>query len=300
MYEQLQDYLAQEEALERGNPGTYLYYMISGFTDPPKPPNQQVSSLEVKLDAEAKVGLSLPFDPDPDAQSGVPNLKLAEVGAKFGLSGKWTLIRDTEAGTTTYTTAGEVSGQYNGTIGPYGGELKGVLGTSMAITRDEDNQITKVALVTTAEGKATGSGSVGQGDLGGKVTDSDSASLVSVTTTSLDVTTPEQRALVDAWLRAQQEDPLGFVSPSTLYPDRLSPDDPFQNLLYTNATVSNVAYDKVTDKTGFAAEVKLGVALGVDFSLETSESGAVDASYLDVPGAAGDRTPVDFPECLSR
>ena len=71
--------------------------------------------------------------------------------------------------------------------------------------------------------------------------------------------------------------------------------DPFQNLMYTNATVSNVQYDNVSDKTGFAAEVKLGVAFGIDLSLETTDSRAVDATYLDVPGTNGTRAPVDFP-----
>jgi hypothetical protein len=67
--------------------------------------------------------------------------------------------------------------------------------------------------------------------------------------------------------------------------------------MYTNATVSNVEYDNVTDKSGFAAEVKLGVAFGIDLSLETTDSRAVDATYLDVPGNNGTRGPVDFPEC---
>jgi hypothetical protein len=41
----------------------------------------------------------------------------------------------------------------------------------------------------------------------------------------------------------------------------------------------------VTDKTGFAAEIKLGVAFGIDLSLETTDSRAGDATYLDVPGS---------------
>ena len=152
-------------------------------------------------------------------------------------------------------------------------------------------------MVTTREGKATSSVNVGQGDLGGKGSDSDSASSVTVTTANLPVTTPEQRDLVNQWLAAQEADPNGYVSPETFFPDRLVPGDPFQNLMYTNATVSNVEYDNVSDKTGFAAEVKLGVAFGIDLSLETTDSRAVDATYLDVPGSNGTRAPVDFPEC---
>ena len=39
-----------------------------------------------------------------------------------------------------------------------------------------------------------------------------------------------------------------------------------------------------------------GVAFGIDLSLETTDSQAVDATNLDVPGTNGTRAPVDFPE----
>jgi hypothetical protein len=42
--------------------------------------------------------------------------------------------------------------------------------------------------------------------------------------------------------------------------------------------------------------VKLGVSLGIDLSLEKSESKAVAASCLNTPGT---RTPLAFPECGS-
>jgi len=298
MREQLDDYLVEQEILKH-NPTYAIKWLWSDAKEPPKPPSQTVSSIEVKGEAEGKLGLSLPWDSDPNAKSGIPNLKLAEFGLKFGASGKWTQINDTESGNTTYTTAGEVSGQASGTVGPATGQLKGVLGSSMAITRDADNNIVKVALVTTREGTATATAGAGQTDLGGKVTDSDAASTVTVTTTSLNVTTQEQRDLVNAWLAAQEQ-PGNYVSGETYYPDHVVPGDAFQNLMYTNATVSNVQYDKVTDKTGFAAEVKIGVAFGVDFSYETSDSQAADATYLGVPGADGTRAPVDFPECEAR
>jgi hypothetical protein len=296
MREQLDEYLIEQQIL-RHNPEYAIQFLWRDPKEPPKPPSQTVTTIETTLDAEGTLGLSLPFDTDPDADSGIPNLQLSDFGLKFGTSGKWTQIRDNVTGNTTYTTGGEVFGQTSGNVGPLGGELKGILGSSIAITRDKDNNIVRVALVTTREGQATSSVNAGQGDLGGQVSDSDSASSVTVTTASLNVTTPEQRALVNQWLAAQQADPNGYVSPETFFPDRLVPGDQFQNLMYTNATVSNVQYDNVSDKTGFAAEVKLGVAFGIDLSLETTDSRAVDATYLDVPGSNGTRAPVDFPEC---
>jgi hypothetical protein len=298
MRRQLDEYLLEQEIMKH-DPYYAIKFLWSDPKEPPKPPSQSVTTIETTFDAEGKLGLSLPFDTDPNADSGIPNLQLSDFGLKFGTSGKWTQIRDNVTGNTTYTTGGEVFGQTTGNVGPFGGELKGILGSSIAITRDKDNNIVRVTLVTTREGKATSSVNVGQGDLGGRASDSDSASSLTVTTASLDVKTPEQRALVNQWLAAQQADPNGYVSPETFFPDRLVPGDEFQNLMYTNATVSNVQYDNVSDKTGFAAEVKLGVAFGIDLSLETTDSRAVDATYLDVPGTNGTRAPVDFPECES-
>ena len=304
MKDQLDEYLMQQEMLKHDTYGGYAIgqWLTGGFVDPPKPPSQNVSSFTVEGDVSGKVGLSLPFDPadknlPDDQKSGVPNLKLAEAGIKFGGSQKWTQINDLETGNTTWTTAGEAFIQGNAALGPLAGELKGVQGSSMAITRNDQGEIIKVALVTTREGKATGSVNSGQADLGGNASQSGSASNLTVTTASLDVKTAAQRDLVNQWLAAQASGE-GAVSPETYRPDRLVDGDPFQNLMYTNATVSNVEYANVTDKAGFALEVKVGVAFGVDFSLETTDSKAEDATYLGIPGSDGVRPPVDFPECV--
>jgi hypothetical protein len=301
MRKQLDEYLMEQEMLRHDTSGGYAIYLaIRGATDPPKPPSQQVSTFEVNGDVGAKVGLSLPFDTDPNSSSGIPNLTLAEAGLKFGGSRKWTQIVDNITGATTWTTNGEVFGQVSGQGGPLAGELKGVLGSSLSITRDKSGKITKVSLVTSREGKATGTVNSGQKDLGGNASHSGSASTVTVTTTTLDVATDAQRALVNAWLAAQANDPDGAVTPQTYYPDQLVPGDAFQSLLYTNATVSNVQYSNVTDKDGFAAEVKIGVAFGIDLSLETSDSKATEATYLDIPGQDGTRPPVNFDDCLQK
>jgi hypothetical protein len=298
MRKQLDDYLVEQEILKH-NPEYGIKFLWSDPKEPPKPPNLHVSTIEVSGSVDGHVGLSLPYPKPPSGEdSGIPNLKLADFGLKFGGSNKWTQITDTTNGSKTYTTAGEGYGEVHGTVGPLAGELRGILGSSLAVTRDKDNQITKVTLVTTREGKATSTTTAGQGDLGGAGSDADSASHATITTASLDVKTPEQRALVDAWLAQQASDPNAYVSPETYYPDKLVSGDPFQNLMFTNAVVSNVEYANVSDKQGFAAEVKLGVAFGIDLSLETSDSKATDATYLDIPTPEGTRPPVDFPECV--
>jgi hypothetical protein len=99
------------------------------------------------VDVESKLGLSLPFETNRNADSGIPNLKLADFGLKLGESVKWTQIHDNVIGNTTYTTGGEVFDQKAGNVGPIGGELKKILGSSIAMTRDKDKNIVKIALV---------------------------------------------------------------------------------------------------------------------------------------------------------
>ena len=299
MREQLDAYLLQQYRITH-NQMSWWEMIFGDEVLPPKPPSQHVSTVEVAWEGNGHVGLSLPYpEPDPTADSGIPGVNLADAGIKFGGNRKWTQITDTVTGAVTYTTGGEQFGELHATVGPAKTELRGVLGSSLAVTRDKDNQVTRVTMITTREGKATNSLTAGQGNRTGQVSDSEAGSDVTVTSASLDVT-PEQRGLVDAWLAAQASDPSGAVSAETLYPDTLVAGDPFQNLMFTNARVSNVEYANVTDKTGFAAEVKLGVSFGVDLSLETTDSKATDATYLDVPSADQTRPPVAFPECVGR
>lgn len=298
MRKQLNEYIGQQDQLKR-NPSMYMWLWLIGEKHPPKLPSQLVSTIGTKADVEGKLGVDFPFAKDPLAPPGTKpkSLKLADVGVKFGTTGKWTQINDTATGSTTYTTGGDYYSQRGANAGPVGAERKWIKGSSLAITRDKDNKITKVTFVTTREGKATDSLGASQNDLGGKASSSDASGELTVTTTSLDVTDPTQRALAEQWVTAQEHDLTGYISPETLMPSTLVEGDAFQNLMYTNATISNVQYDNVTDKVGFAAKVKAGVSIGVDLSLETTDSKAAKATYLDVPGPDRTRPPVDFPEC---
>lgn len=297
MRKQLNEYLAQQEAMKIE--GGAIGVMIAGAVDPPKPPTQTVSTIEVEGSASYGVGLTLPWEDkkegEDDKDPVIPDVKLANAGVKFGGSHKWTQINNSETGNTTWTTGSEGYAQANGTVGPISGELKGVAGTSMAITRDKDGKIVNVTLVTTHEGSAKGTIGVGQNNLGGQSSASGADGNLTVTTTSLDVANDQDRAVVDAWLHNG-----GLATSQTLKPTEAVPGDDLQNLFFSKAQVSNVEYDHVTDSTGFAAEVKIGVALGVDFSLTTDETSATDASYLDAPDADGLRQPVDFEECIAK
>lgn len=304
MKDQLNEYLMEQESLRHDSSGGYgIYLWIKGATEPPRPPDLNVSSVKADVNVTGDLGINLPWEqkdqsPRPSGEKdedGIPGLELVKSGIKFGGSNTWTQLTDNRNGDTTWTTNGEVYGEVSGQLGPYGKNLSGLLGSSLAVTRNKDGKIIRVMITTTRRGQATDSTKVGQGNLGGEGKDENGAGGATVTTTTLKVTDDDQRAVVDGWLANG-----GIVSPETAFPDTLVPNDTLQNLMYTNATVSNVEYDNVIDKTGFAAEVKIGLAFGVDFSLETEDSRAVDATYLGTPGSDGFRPPVEFKECIAK
>ena len=82
-------------------------------------------------------------------------------------------------------------------------------------------------------------------------------------------------------------------------PPAADPDDPFAMLLHNSATSSTIAYDQVSDVAGFALNVKFGLAFGVDFSMESSQTSASEATYLGAPRPDGTRPVIDYSECVS-
>lgn len=295
-----------DQAVQANSPVYRVWALLHGGVQPPRPPDQSVATLDLGAYLDGKAGVRLPWQksgstvptpPIPGA-GGSTAVTPPQLGLKLALDQKWTMITDSTKQTKTYTTTGEAYGQGSGTVGPVKGEYKRLLGSSLSVTRDKDNQLTNVTLVSTTESKATLSGTSGTASSSGKGTATTGGSGVHVTTASLDVKDPQQRALVDAWLEHQASDPTASVPAATAFPDTLVPGDAFQNLMYAGATVSDVHYANVTDKVGFAAKVKAGVSIGVDLSSETNDSRATGATYLGAPGSgAATRQPVDFPGC---
>ena len=279
---------------------------------PPPPPTETVRSVEIEANASGSVGLSLPWETDQGSGgsggstsgsgpgggegNGSGSADLASVGIAFGGSKKWTQITNTEDGTKTYTTDGTLSGDVSASTPTNAIGVQALLGSSLSITRDAENQITAVEMTTTKPGKVTVGG---QPDVeGGGTAPSDEGDLT-VATSHLDVTTPEQRAIVDRWVGQVGSD-QALVPGDTLYPKKLVPGDDFQNLMYTHGVVSNVVYKvDAKDQKNFSAEVKVGVAFGVEFSSSTKDTYATDASYLDAADG-GERPAVDFGECIAR
>ncbi|MBO0810947.1 MAG: hypothetical protein J2P23_02755 [Microlunatus sp.] len=313
MKKQLDDYLTQQEIITHDPEAAAGLAIYPGLKDPPKPPNQSVSTFTVEGSVDGSVGISLPWDNnssgssgssrssgssgsgDQNGQGGLPNLKLAKIGLGIGGNIDWSQITNNDTGAITYTTNYQGYAKGDGTLGPLQGQVKGLLGSQLSITRDKSGKITNVTITSTTSGSVSGSINTGQKDLGGQAKNGGGQGNVHVTTTSLPVTDDNQRAQLEQWLQQG-----AIVTPEMITPTTAAANDPIQNLFYQRGQVSQVDYNQVTDTEGFAAEVKLGVEFGIDLSYTDDKTTAVNADYLGAPDNSGVRQPVNFPECLGK
>jgi hypothetical protein len=264
-----------------------------------RPPDIVAAERALALQGTGKFGPQTPGAFDPSAK------------LTLGGTPKATVTHNAIDGTVTTTIASETSGALSagltGQRGPasggFTGEGKGTLTTSAAVTRDTAGNVTRVILTETQEvaGKLEGTaGTVAPPDGApvptAKEKDSVTDAHLVTRTTTLQVG-DRDRELVEQAI-GEDGGNLGTVlsTPGTFYPDRVTPGEPFQQLLHTNATVTEVEYDKSVDQSGAEGELKAGLTVGAEASLESTDVHATRASYLDRPGADGIRRAVDFPE----
>lgn len=312
MRKQLDDYLTQQEIIRHDPEAAAGLAIYPGLKDPPKPPNQSLATFTIDGSVDGSLGLSLPWDKNSSGSGsssgstgsgdsgsnddkGLPNLNLAKAGLGLGGSMKWSQITNNDTGATTYTTNYEGYAKGDGTLGPLQGQIKGLLGSSLSISRDKNGKITNITITSTTSGSLSGSINGGQKNLGGQTKNGGGTGNVHVTTTSLPVSSDAQRTQLEQWLQQG-----AIVTPEMITPTKATPNDPIQNLFYQQGQISQVDYDKVTDTEGFAAEIKLGVEFGIDVSMTDDQSTAVNANYFGAPDGSGVRQPLPFPECLGK
>lgn len=305
MREQLDKYLIQQYQIRNPPIGPMgpIPVIIFNPVDPPKPPTEVVSSVTTFGEIKGTLGIDL-----VGTTSGGKTLKIPEssvVGAITGES-KWVVRTNTETGDTTYVTQLQLSGSTSGQIwlNTYG--FSGTDTAAMSITKDREGNVTAITFITTSEGSISDGGKVGGtatsgddsagGSIGGST--SESTATVVTTTLALDPDSPSDQQVARDWLGGDTNYSwAGAISANTINPASPVEGDAFQNLMYERAKVSAVTYDNVTDSTKFGLNVKLGFALGFDFSLESSESTAVEASFMGAPNTTP-RPVLPFPECV--
>lgn len=257
------------------------------------PPDMVVTNFEVPVELKGKLDAAPPGPLDVTA-----------AGAA-GLTAKWSEARLKDGSVVrTFGGEGSLGGDakiYRDDTDPvFGGNADGksVEGGTAAVTRDPNGRITKVVLTST-EDVQTGLGDkAGPGLADGakaSATGTQKTSTVDVTTTSLAVD-DSNRAIVEQWVAQHEGDPGVALGPaSTFYPETAADGDPFQNALHTDAQVSRVRYENVTDKLAVGGEAALGLTVGSEVSFETGHGQAVDGSYLDAPGTDGRRVEKPLP-----
>ncbi|MFV0464235.1 MAG: hypothetical protein ACK5MP_13765 [Nostocoides sp.] len=294
--------------------------------DPPKPPNKTISTIGSYGDLKGTLGLDIkaptgpgdpitgkPIDPITGQPSG-PTLSTPGAGVfgSINQTSKWTKTSDTTDGSVKYTgditTTGDLSHQLPG--GSTGGS-GGIYGSSVSVTYDKSGNLSNISFVTTAatsskEGASAKGGVAGKNgtsggiSIGGDTTDK----TMGVVTTSLDLDPTsanyqEQLNIVNGFLGGDPQHPdASNISMDILKPDTQVPGNDFQNLLFQQAKVSLVQYDNVSDGFKFAANVKVGVALGIDVGYSEETSTASAATYLGPPRTDGTRAQVPYTDCV--
>lgn len=149
-----------------------------------------------------------------------------------------------------------------------------------------------------AEGETSQRGNSAGGNISAGTTDGDV--VVQEITLGLDPEDEEQQQIVTDWLggTGNYEWP-GALPMSALDASRPDTDDPFAQLLYHQATSTAMAYDKVEDVAKFGFNIKVGMALGADFTMSSEETTVTEATYLGAPRSNGTRPVLPYTECVA-
>lgn len=216
---------------------------------------------------------------DTRGDSGVsPNVK---AGISVDGSEKGVIEHNKKTGETSATlilTGGASASENHGVGGnratkEYSGRLK--------VTKDKDGNITSV-------------------DLTRVETSGDKSQWV---TTHLPLNNDADRAAVRDYLLSDGGTQLG-QSTLNLTWDDLAPTDPpgpdanpLQKLLYEKGQTTKQDFSYDSSQNDYGANVKLGLKLGANVSIGSTDQKLTDAQYLGAPGPDGKRHYVDYKEC---
>lgn len=304
----LEHYLADQAAMEN-SPGYAIYCAFGGCADPPRDPDSQMTNIKLTGDVSGELGISLTNKTGTGENKTGESVPASQVVGKIGLNSQWAVNTDNLTGDTTYTTSLGIDASVGSQLWTATWGTQGAADVTMAITKNKDGKVVGLKFVSTTEGGISGGSSASGDTQNGKKSGGDGSILTSTDKTKATVITTDLS--IDANDTAAQQTITNWLGGDTNYswagaiaaggidPSYADPKDPFQQLMHDRARVSAVTYDNVKDTTAFGLNVKVGVALGFDFSLEDSESQATAASYLGAPDSSGKREPVAYSDCVT-
>lgn len=230
---------------------------------------------------------------------------------------KQTVTTDHATGLTTTTTNRELAGTSGGELAPgaavgvaQGG---GTAGSTTAAVRDPSGQLTKVILTSTERSEDTLGGGLrgethqpldpdagrhrtSQDPITGKIIDETTNADLTVTTTTIDIATPEERAAAEQFLATETNDPYGALDdPETYHPDRAVPGDAFQNLAHDKGTVAEQDFREVTSRQRAEAGVDVGIEAGIEGEVESTRTELTGNRHLEPSGPDGVRRSAPSP-----
>jgi len=296
MREQLDDYLVQQEQMKgRGAAGMAIYLSLTdGWVDPPKDPKVSYAKISLEAALKASAGTRIPgTSKDENGKDKLIDPKLGVIGS-LTAGGSVIVMNDKETGAKSYTYELKGKGTLGGSVVVGHATGEGSVTGAFTTTYDKNGNLSQIAFKSAYE--VGGSASLGNNTFksaSGKLAEGETRSVV--TTTKLDVT-DENRALVQGWIDDSAAGQTLTLPFSAMIPENPS-DDPFMQLMYEKAKLSQVTYHNVKDSWEFGAAVKKGWEFGFNISAEEATATKTDASFLGAPGTDGGRQMVDDALC---
>ncbi len=214
----------------------------------------------------------------------------------------WQSSYNHETGETTYLTSWNGTLEGSASAGGVGPDGSLGWGSTIAITRDADNNITGVQVIQVQESSggasvgAEGNETLGEAPLpgqdddrngyGGGISVAEGNTAKTVTTIDLTVT-DDNRGIVETWLGTQTSwgDDWMPLTPFSTYgwDPTVESTDPMVDLLYDRAEITRVVTEDSRSAEEIGASIKWGLKFGASYTHTTTEGEVISAEYAEAP-----------------
>lgn len=312
--EQLDDYLYDQWAMTHPacSMGVCMPRPLLG-AEPPPVPSTSFTGIKVTGEVNGELGISA------TGSRGATDAEMQTYGLAGSISpsSNWVTTTDTRGtedesdDTMTYVTDMQFNAELAGQLALPTGGVGTTQGVSLSIKKDADGRVIEVTISTLSEVADSegieGEPEVSKGEkkkkksagVGASTEQTDGDVVVTEVTLKLDPENHEEQQIVTDWLGGTGNHPWpGALPLAALDASEPVEGDPFSELLFQKATSTSMAYDHVSDVQQFGLNIKLGLALGADFTMSSDETTITEATRLGAPRSDGTRPVLDYTECV--